>query len=134
MTKREFYKKFRGECEVSIGEIQCLIGDEDLYERIEIKDDYEFDDWIYDEIRNYYLPECGWRETRDFLNDIDDSYSYYLFSDYSFERGISEFDIPELLDEIESILEDECDEWEDDLPEEDSKTEVIGELELLFRS
>ena len=134
MTKQEFYTEYKDNPIVDMGDIIGLISDEELYEEVEIKDSYDYEEWIYNEI-NYILSNDGWQDLRDYLNGIDDYSEYHVFRQGVEDEGISgsDRDIENLLDEIEKLLAYEYN-WEDENVDSENQEEIQNDVMLLFET
>lgn len=132
MTKREFYERLRGEDRVWPSELASFILDYDLYDFMEIRDDSEFSDWVWDQINNW---DSGWESLSSWLSDLPQYSDYYISREGDRWEYLDSDEIPDLIDSLEEYCERWEDEWYDDVPDEDlvNKTSVSDEeLSVLF--
>ena len=126
MTKREFYERFYDNPGVTFDDIRAFISEYDLYDELEILDEDSFDEYVWDEIRNW---GWSWRELRDHLNGLE--YSEYYLRDYDNDyQPIDESDIPDILRRIEDYMELTETDWEDDTVEQPISRQEINILFL----
>lgn len=131
MTKREFYERLRGD-RVWPSELENFLNDYDLYDFMEIRDDCEFSEWVWDQINNW---DSGWESLSSWLSDLPQYSEYYISREGDEWESVDSDEIPDLIDSLEEYCERWEDEWYDDVPDEDlvNETSVSDEeLSVLF--
>lgn len=128
MTKREFYNCLRWEVNVSLSDICDFIRDNDLYDIMELTDEYAFEEYVWDEIHNW---DDSYQTLGEWLVGLPSS-EWYLRepNEYYEPRPVDDSDIPWIIDSLEAECEDYCGDWYDDDPdneENEPETETRSE-------
>lgn len=101
MTKREFDEELRSG-DASVETLRAVINDEELYDCFEIYDRDDYDIWVDDVIANHF---DGWRCLRDDLNSLPDGGDYFLYEDGWVHKEVDDYDVPDLVDDLEEYME-----------------------------